>query len=168
MKARLVPQALPGVVLKGMLAGWSAWIVWRFMAFRPAPGTPHLFDFHTFWTAGRAYAHGLDPYPQHIGGPISRADWFVYPAPVAAAAAPLGLLPYGVAWVVFAVLLVAAVLASLRLLGVRDWRCYVVAALSLPVLKAANLGTVTPLLMLAVALMWRFRRRDLVTAAAVA
>jgi hypothetical protein len=165
---RAAPYVAARLLLNCMLAGTSAWFVWRFMSYRPPAGTPHLFDFHTFWEAGRAYAHGRDPYPSHIAGPITRADWFVYPAPVAAAAAPLGLLPYGIAWVVFAVLLVVAIAASLWLVGVRDWRCYTVAGLSLPVLKAANLGTVTPLLMLAVALMWRFRRRDWVVAASVA
>ena len=56
---------------------------------------------HTFWLAGRDYAHSRDPYPARIAGPITRADWFVYPAPVAALIAPLSLLPYSIAWGVF-------------------------------------------------------------------
>jgi hypothetical protein len=124
-----------------------------------APGAPHLFDFHTFWVAGRDYAHARDPYPDTIAGPITRADWFVYPAPVAALMAPLGLLSYSIAWVVFGAVLIAAVLGSLWLVGVRDWRCYALVFCSLPMLKAANLGTMTPLLMLGAAATWRLRDR---------
>ena len=129
------------------------------MSNTPAAGVPHLFDFHTFWRAGREYAHGRDPYPARIAGPVGRAEWFVYPAPIAAAMAPLGLLPYAVAWIVFGGLLIAAVAAALWLLGVRDWRCYALAFCTLPVLKALNLGTVTPLLMLGIAATWRLRNR---------
>jgi len=139
-------------------------LVW-FMTSAQA-GAPHLFDFHTFWVAGRDYAHGRDPYPAKIAGPISRADWFVYPAPVAALIAPLGLLPYSVAWVVFGVVLIAAVLGSLWLVGVRDWRCYALVFCALPVLKAANLGTMTPLLMLGAAAVWRLRDRTAAAALA--
>jgi hypothetical protein len=131
-----------------------------------APGAPHLFDFHTFWLAGREYAHGRDPYPAHITGPIDRAAWFVYPAPVAAAFAPLGLLPYAAAWTAFAAVLLAATVLALRLLGVRDPRCFAAAFCALPVLKAVNLGTATPLLLLGVALVWRFRDRAAPAAAA--
>lgn len=130
------------------------------------PGAPHLFDFHTFWVAGRDYVHGRDPYPASTRGPITRADWFVYPAPVAALMAPFGLLPYSIAWVVFGAVLIAAVLGSFWLLGVRDWRCYALVFCSLPVLKAANLGTMTPVLMLGAAAVWRLRDRS--WAAAVA
>jgi hypothetical protein len=140
-------------------AGSAVALVYVFMTQTPASGIPHLFDFHTFWTAGREYADGRDPYPARIAGPVGRADWFVYPAPVAAAMVPLGLLPYAVAWIVFAVVLLAAVAASLWLVGVRDWRCYAIAFCAFPVLKAVNLGTVTPLLLLGVAATWKLRDR---------
>lgn len=131
-------------------------------------GGPHLFDFHTFWVAGGDYAHGRDPYPAKISGPIGHADWFVYPAPVAALMAPIGLVPYSIAWVVFGVGLIAALLATFWLLGVRDWRCYALVFCSLPVLKAANLGTMTPLLMLGAAAVWRLRDRSRAAAVAAA
>lgn len=140
-------------------AGVAVLLVYVFMTHTPAAGIPHLFDFHTFWQAGRDYAHGRDPYPRSIAGPIGRADWFVYPAPVAAAMVPFGLLPYGLAWIVFGIVLIAAVVASLWLVGVRDWRCYAIAFCTIPVLKALNLGTVTPLLLLGVAATWKFRDR---------
>jgi hypothetical protein len=143
-------------------------LVYVFMTHTPAPGTPHLFDFHTFWQAGRDYAHGRDPYPKRIAGSIGRADSFVYPAPVAAAMVPLGLLPYAIAWIVFGIVLIAALVASFWLVGVRDWRCYALAFCALPVLKALNLGSVTPLLLLGAAATWRFRERGGVLALVVA
>jgi hypothetical protein len=143
-------------------------LVYVFMTHTPAPSVPHLFDFHTFWQAGRDYAHGRNPYPATMTGSIDRADWFVYPAPVAAAMVPLGLLPYAVAWIVFGVLLIAAVMTALWFLGVRDWRCYAFAFCSFPVLKALNLGTVTPLLLLGTAATWKFRQRPRLLAFVVA
>ena len=143
-------------------------LVCVFMTHTPVEGVPHLFDFHTFWQAGRDYAHGRNPYPATITGSIDRADWFVYPAPVAAAMVPLGLLPYAVAWIVFGVLLIAAVMTALWFLGVRDWRCYAFAFCSFPVLKALNLGTMTPLLLLGTSATWKFRQRPGLLACVVA
>lgn len=150
------------------LAVMALVLVVAFLAGPVQDGVPRLFDFHTFWVAGRAYAHGVDPYPVRIEGSVSRADWFVYPAPIAALFAPLGLLPYAVAWLLFAVVLVSATGAALWLVDVRDWRCYAIAFCCLPVLKAINLGTATPLLMLGVAVAWRFRDRLWVVAATTA
>lgn len=142
-----------------LIGAASVLLLGIFLAGGGQEGVPRLFDFHTFWVAGRAYVHGDNPYPARIQGPIGRADWFVYPAPIAALFAPFGLLPYAVAWPTFAALLVVATVGALWLVGVRDWRCYAVAFCCLPVLKAINLGTATPLLMLGVAAVWRFRDR---------
>lgn len=137
-------------------------------AFLVSNGTqPRFYDFHTFWVAGRDYLHGRDPYPAAIRGSIGRGDWFVYPAPVAALVAPLGALPYSVAAAVMASVLIAGAVGALWLIGVRDWRCYVLAFGSVALLKALNLGTVTPLLMLAVAACWRLRHRGWLFAAAL-
>ena len=54
-------------------------------------------------------------------------------------------------------LLTGAVLATLRALDVRDWRCYGVAFLWPPVLSAIQTGNITLLLGLCAALVWRFR-----------
>jgi len=134
-----------------------------------AGGThPRLEDFHTFWLAGRDYLHHRDPYPARITGRIIHGEWFVYPAPVAALFVPLGALPYSVAAGVMTVLLLAATCGALWLLGVRDVRCYLVSLGSVVVLTAVNLGTMTPLLMLALAGCWRLRRRGWPLAATIA
>jgi Glycosyltransferase family 87 len=147
----------------------AAFVVALLYAFLISGGTePRLYDFHTFWLAGRDYLHGRDPYPAAVRGSIVRGDWFVYPAPVAALFSPLGALPYPVAAGVMSGLLVAATAGALWLVGVRDWRCYVLAFASVALLKALNLGTVTPLLMLAVASCWRLRQRGWSFAVALA
>jgi alpha-1,2-mannosyltransferase len=155
-----------GTLAFGLLAAVVLVLAYGFLV---AGGThPRLYDFHTFWLAGRDYLHGRDPYPRAISGNITHGDWFVYPAPVAALFAPLGALPYSVAAGLMTVLLVAAAAGALWLVGVRDWRCYTLAFGTVVLLKALNLGTITPLLMLAVAACWRLRRRGWPLAAALA
>ena len=140
-----------------LLAGLALALLYAFLV---AGGThPRLYDFHTFWLAARDYLHGRNPYPASIRGPVGTGDWFVYPAPVAALFAPLAALPYSVAVGVMTCVLLGTSAGAFWLVGVRDWRCYALAFLSLPLLKALNLGTITPLLMLAVACVWSFRNR---------
>ena len=120
------------------------------------------FDFRAIWQAGRDVAHGHDPYPTVAGIPSSPAaqhDEFIYPAVVAVAMVPFGLMPFGIAAGVFAAILVASVAATLRVLGVRDWRCYGVAFASIPVLESIRLGALSPLLALGVAGVWVARDR---------
>ncbi|WP_181813580.1 glycosyltransferase 87 family protein [Gaiella occulta] len=99
----------------------------------------------TLLPAARAVAAGASPYPG-----------FGYPPLAAFALTPFTLVPGPD--IVFAALLVAAVPASLWLLGVRDWRCYGAAFLWTPVLAAVQTGNVTILLLLGTAICWR--RRD--------
>ena len=57
---------------------------------------------------------------------------------------------------------------SLRLVGVRDWRCYALAFCSLATLQSVVMGTFTPLLLVGAALAWRYRDRRYVAASALA
>ena len=122
-------------------------------------------DFRAFYLGARAYLDGLSPYPGHSLLALANKQGFVYPAPMAALFAPLALLPYTVALVLWLVGSVAAIAASLRLLGVRDWRCLGALFLTHPVQDSVRLGTVMPVLTLLVALLWRYRERVLTAAA---
>jgi Glycosyltransferase family 87 len=73
-------------------------------------------------------------------------------------------LPYTVAAAVYICISIAAVPLALRLVGVRDWRCYGVAFLCYPVLASLPVGAIGPLLTLLLALIWRYRDRPLVLA----
>jgi hypothetical protein len=57
------------------------------------------------------------------------------------------------------VLLVAAALATLPVLGVRDWRCFGIVLLWPPVISAIQTGNVSIFLALVAALVWRYRDR---------
>jgi Glycosyltransferase family 87 len=120
------------------------------------------------YQAGRDVVHGQNPYPaafltreaaaKREGRPVDTAIAVPdYPAPALVLAAPLSLLPYRAAGVLFMLLSVGALLLALRLLEVEDWRCYGLAFLSWPVLHGLRLGALTPLLVLGVAAAWRWR-----------
>ncbi len=144
-------------------------------------GTPtFLSDFHgDLYQAGKAILGGHDPYRvaflTHLAA-IARAGGQantsfavpVYPAPDLLAAVPLALLPYSVAGIAFTALGIVALCLGLRLLGVRDWRCYGAAFLSWPVVHTLRLGQVNELLVLAAAVAWRWRPRAVVSGCAVA
>ncbi|TML57065.1 MAG: DUF2029 domain-containing protein [Actinobacteria bacterium] len=120
------------------------------------PDGGFLFDLHILWKAGHDVVVGHSPYP------------FVYPAPAAILMAPFGALPWHVAVAAFAVTAIAAVIGGLRVLGVRDWRCYGLALGWLPIASTTTLGALSTLLALGAAVAWRYRDRRLVVAAAVA
>lgn len=132
----------------------------------------HPTDFTTFWDSGRALLHGRSPYPSLRSLPAhpDRTTFapFVYPPVAALPMVPLALLPFGVAAVAFVLVDLAAVALALRLLGIRDWRCYGAALGSAPVFAGAGIGAISPLLLLGVAAVWRYRRRALAAGALVA
>jgi hypothetical protein len=65
-------------------------------------------------------------------------------------------------------LTLACVALALRLLGVRDWRCYGLAFLTAPVLNTVTLGALSSVLLLGVAGAWRYRDRRCVAAVIIA
>jgi alpha-1,2-mannosyltransferase len=162
--------ALPRMVLEALFCvllplGAPAMIaLYLAGAYRPDPFTldgkyfpdgGFLFDLHVMWQAGHDVVTGSSPYP------------FVYPAPAAFLMAPFGALPWDVAVVAFTLTLVAALVLALRLLDVRDWRCYALALASLPMASSIMIGTLSPLVALGAAAAWRYRDRRLVVAAAI-
>jgi hypothetical protein len=123
-----------------------------------AIGNRYAFDFHgALWQAARDVLDGRNPYPPATHAGVAPGDRFVYPPPVAILLVPLGVLPFPLAAGIVTVVLIAAVAATLAVLGVRDWRCYGAAFLSIAVLHDIRLGALTPLLALGLALVWRWR-----------
>jgi alpha-1,2-mannosyltransferase len=152
---KIVTIGLLGVAPLGLLALFLA----AATTMRTAGGWPHAIDFHTLWVGAGEYAHGRDPYPaslhEFVGdGPRQS---FVYPPAAAALLAPLAVLPYTAAVSVFVTISVIAIGASLWLLDVRDWRCYGAAFVCPGVFSSISIGTMSPLLLLAAAAVWRFR-----------
>lgn len=116
-------------------------------------------DFAIFRVAGWAVLHGHSPYVSPTPKLLAANDRFVYPTPFALPFVPFAVIPEHIGAVVFFILSVAAVLASIWLFGVRDWRCYGASMLMAPVFGAFGVGSIGPLLLLLCALGWRYRDR---------
>jgi hypothetical protein len=115
-------------------------------------------DFHNaFWPAGRRVLDGLTPYASPQSNAVASGVAFVYPAVGALLFAALAWIPHGLADVLFTIASLAAVLAALRVLGVRDWRLYGLAALWPAVVSGWQTANVSLLLVLGVAIAWRLR-----------
>jgi hypothetical protein len=155
----LVPVIVWGLLPVALIAG----------ALSGDHGIHYAGDFHlSFWPAGQRVLHGASPYLDPDAPEIAKAIAFVYPAVGALLLAPFAALPREVGDAVFTMLNIAAVLLTLRVLEVRDWRLYGATLLCLPVLSGWLVGNVTLLLGLGIALLWRYRDRPLAAGALAA
>jgi hypothetical protein len=126
------------------------------------------FDFKPLWEAARHMLSGESPYPAPRASALRNEQQFVYPPLAALIGVPFAALPFVVGATLYAILLVGATALTLRILGVRDWRCYGVALLWLPVIEAITIGTVSIPLALGLAVAWRYRDRRWTPVLAVA
>jgi alpha-1,2-mannosyltransferase len=142
-------------------------------ALRSLGGWHEPFDLAVFLGAGDDVLAGRSPYTEAgtIEGPGDAP--YAYPPVLALLVTPLSALPTHardifLPGVVFSLLLVFAIVGALLLLGVRDWRCYPVALLCPPSVETVEYGAIGPLLLLLVALLWRFRDRMWLSAGSAA
>jgi hypothetical protein len=112
-----------------------------------------------FIGAGDAVLAGQSPYldASALGDDVDADFGYVYPPLLAIAISPLSLLSGPTAAMLWTVVLIGCVVGALWLLGVRDWRCYLVALLWPFNRVALDWGRIDPLLVLLVAATWRFR-----------
>ena len=153
---------------------FSWWLLWAVHS----PAGDWAFDFRQFWQGGNDVVNGVSPYPSsemlaRSGdelGPtgIQEVFRFPYPAGAAIVLAPLGALDFDLAAALWSVLLVASLIAAVLILGVRDWRVMGVVIGSAPAIGAVRLGTLTPVLVLLLAVIWRWRERWLIAGGALA
>jgi hypothetical protein len=90
------------------------------------------------------------------------------PPPILAIGVPFSFLPFAVAAVVFGIAQFACSAGALWIVGLRDWRCYAAALLSVPILGSVGYGNPTPLVLLALAVAYRTRQDAYRPALAVA
>jgi hypothetical protein len=129
---------------------------------------PIGFDFRgTLWEPARALLDGAAIYPDPTRDNIVLGNPAVYPPVFIIASVPLALLPVtAAAWLWFCVL-GACVVTAMWILGVRDWRCHVLAVTSPVTVHGLFYGNLTIVMVLLVAVAWRFRRRALITGVAL-
>jgi hypothetical protein len=126
------------------------------------------FDFKgALWEPARAILHGESPYSHPIASEMDTGNPSVYPPVALWLAVPFALLPLGLAQWVWAAVLVAAVVSTLWLLHVRDWRCYTLTLGSCPIVFGLALGNVVTLLLPLAAVVWRRREQPWAAGAAL-
>jgi alpha-1,2-mannosyltransferase len=127
-----------------------------------------LGDWEIFRHASHLALHGHSPFTVADPAALAKNDRFVYPPITALLIGPLAVLPDMAGRALLMLLAVACIPLALRLLGVRDWRCYGLALLTAPVVDTVSLGALSSLLLLGVAAAWRYRDRRHVAAAVTA
>jgi Glycosyltransferase family 87 len=108
-----------------------------------------------FLTAASRVTKGASPYA------YSGDRTFAYPPLPGFLLEPFNALGAGVAAIAWPAVLLCAIAVALWLLGVRDWRCYALTAVYPMTRSCIDLGTVGPLLLLGVAVAWRWREHAL-------
>jgi hypothetical protein len=109
--------------------------------------------------AAEAVLDGNSPYPALDDPILEDQKGYVYPPQLLLALVPLSPLPNGVVGVIVAAGLIALLLLTVRILEVRDVRCYAAALLWVPSVSGVLLGNISIPLSVAVAVAWRYRDR---------
>ena len=109
--------------------------------------------------AAEAVLDGRSPYPELDDPILSEQKGYVYPPQLLFVLMPLVPLPTGVAAGLVALGMIALLLATLRVLEVRDVRCYAAALLWVPAISGVLLSNVSIPLAFALAVAWRYRER---------
>jgi hypothetical protein len=87
----------------------------------------------------------------------------VYPPLFILLTVPLALISATAAAWIWLAILAASVVVALRVLDVRDWRCYLIALTSPVVVQGLGWGNLTLFLVLPLALTWRYRDRAFIS-----
>jgi hypothetical protein len=131
--------------------------------------TTYAIDFVQFYRAGEAVLAGTNLYPPKDALLIASAHPYpyVYPPLPALATAPFTLISLPIVGVALMAILVAVVLAILRMLEVQDWRCYGIVFLWPPVISAIQTANPTLWFALAAAVAWKYRDRAVPVSGAI-
>jgi Glycosyltransferase family 87/Dolichyl-phosphate-mannose-protein mannosyltransferase len=143
---------LSGIALGAIAGLWAArHYVSELHDFVATSYAPH--DLAVFLGAASKVLQGASPYA------FNADQTYAYPPILAFLVSPLHPLDPGIAGLLWTVISMGAIVGALWLLDVRDWRCFALTAAFLFTRSAVDLGTVGPLLLLAVAVAWHWRER---------
>lgn len=107
--------------------------------------------------AAESILDGNSPYPAVDDPILDEQKGYVYPPQLVLALLPLTFLPVPLVSFLCAVGSLVLVVATLRVLGIRDLRCYAAAVMWVPTISAVLLGNISIPLVFALALVWRYR-----------
>ena len=155
--------------LRDPLLLFAAPVVFGFLvAYGYGNSWPIGFDFRgTLWEPARSLLDGLPIYPEPTRDAVLVGNPAVYPPLYILGSVPLALLPASLASWLWLCVLALVLLGSMWIVGVRDWRCLVLAATSPVVVHGLWYGNLTVFLVLPLALAWRYRDRARVAGIAV-
>lgn len=120
----------------------------------------------TIWVPGQQVLDGITAYPDpSLAGFTAES---VYPPLIILSALSLAPLGFDLAVAVWTAVLALCAVGTLWVLGVRDWRLYLLYLASAPVVFGLLWGNVTILVAFLVALVWTYRDRELWAGALVA
>ena len=108
------------------------------------------------WKPGRDALDGKNPYPAP-DSPLLQYANLNYPAPMFVALVPLNLTSFRVSRIIWSFAVIAMVVLTLAALGVRDLRLYALWLACAPVVAGLMWGSPTIPMLLASALIWRWR-----------
>ncbi len=107
--------------------------------------------------AAEAILDGDSPYPALDDPVLEDQKGYVYPPQLAVVLLPLTKLPIDLVALIVTAGMLAMLWLTLRILGIRDVRCYAAALLWMPVASGLLLANVSIPLALALAVVWRYR-----------
>src|SRR4029079_11086431 len=114
-------------------------------------------DFHNeLYPEAKLLLEWKNPFPAP-GAELRYGHNLIWPPVAALLVAPFTVLPPGAADWVIALVGLACFMASLRIVGVRDWRVYGAFALWPSVIGEIRVSHLTPALCVLLALAWRYR-----------
>jgi alpha-1,2-mannosyltransferase len=102
---------------------------------------------------------GASPYPTLDDPILEDQKGYVYPPQLALLLTPLTVLPVGVASFLAACGMIVLLVLTLRILEIRDARCYAAALLWVPSISGVLLSNLSIPLAFALAVVWRYRDR---------
>jgi alpha-1,2-mannosyltransferase len=140
----------------GMLVAAAGVSLVSLLAIAPSERLGWDFRF-AYLRAAELVANGNSPYPELDDPVIGSGMAYVYPPQLAVMLSPLTALPADLVVGFAFVVSLAALVAALAVLGVRDLRCYAALLAWGPASSALEMANVSALLALALALVWRYR-----------
>ena len=144
-----------------------AWVGGQFVSWIGDDGLG--FDLrYAFLPAAQDVVDGVSPFPRPGDPVLAQQIAYVYPPVVAMAYIPLLTLPESVAVGICVVVSFLLVVALLRLLDIRDWRCYAAGLAWAPVANSAQNAAISIALAFLLALTWRHRGRATLSGGALA